>query len=74
MPNSGTPVPATQPFTVTLQAQEWNQVLAALGEAPYRVSAPLIQAIGGQLQEQAGTAGGVAPNGYDTVVPPSPPN
>lgn len=46
-------VPATQQFTITLEAQQWNAVLAALAEAPYRVSAPLIQAIGQQLQQQA---------------------
>jgi hypothetical protein len=40
-----------QPFepaaviTIALEAQQWNLVLAALGEAPYRVSAPLIAAI-----------------------------
>jgi hypothetical protein len=35
---------------VYLDIQQWNAVLAALAEAPYRVSAPLIQAILGQLQ------------------------
>ena len=46
-------VPNTQPFTVTLQAQEWNAVLAAMSKATYEQAAPLIQAIGAQLQDQA---------------------
>jgi hypothetical protein len=58
-----------------LEAQQWNAVLAALGEAPYRVSAPLIQAIGEQLQTQANQAGTSAPNGLDVdIVTSSPPN
>jgi len=50
-------VAATQPFTVTLEAQQWNAVLAMLTDAPYRVSAPLIQAISEQLQGQAQSNG-----------------
>ena len=50
-------VEATMPMTITLQAQEWNQVLGTLNEAPYRVAAPLIQKIGQQLQEQTGPLG-----------------
>lgn len=46
-------VAPTQKFDITLEAQQWNAVLGALNEAPYRVSAPLIQAIGAQLQQQA---------------------
>jgi hypothetical protein len=62
-------IPATTPFTVTLEAQQWNAVLAALTDAPYRVSAPLIQAISNQLQEQA------SPNGADNLYPtPQPPH
>jgi hypothetical protein len=34
-----------QPLTVTLEAQQWNAVMALLAEGPYRISAPLIQAI-----------------------------
>jgi|KBSMisStandDraft_5_1062788.scaffolds.fasta_scaffold91683_3 hypothetical protein len=59
-------VPATQPFQVTLEAQQWNAVLAALSDAPYRISAPLIQAIGEQLQGQAQS------NGQDNIQMPSP--
>jgi hypothetical protein len=35
----------SQPLTVTLEAQQWNAVMALLAEGPYRISAPLIQAI-----------------------------
>jgi hypothetical protein len=47
------PVAATQAFSITLEAQQWNGVLAALGDAPWRVANPLIQAISTQLQNQA---------------------
>jgi hypothetical protein len=40
---------ATDKLMVTLEAQQWNQVLALLMEGPYRVSHPIIQAIHGQL-------------------------
>jgi hypothetical protein len=53
MANGTVPVPGTQAFTVTLQAQEWNAVLSAMAKATYEQAAPLIQAIGAQLQEQA---------------------
>jgi hypothetical protein len=66
--NSNQQIPATQPFTVTLEAQQWNAVLAALTDAPYKISAPLIQAIGEQLQGQATT------NGQDDVRLPQPPS
>lgn len=39
------PIEPTQPFTVTLEANEWNNVLASLNEAPHRVAAPLIRKI-----------------------------
>jgi hypothetical protein len=42
----------TDPVSVTLQAQEWNSVLAALMEAPYRLAAPLVQKIGEQARVQ----------------------
>jgi hypothetical protein len=37
---------------VDLSDQEWNQVMGILGEAPWRVSNPLLMRIGGQLQRQ----------------------
>lgn len=39
------PIEPNQPLTVTLEANEWNNVLAALNEAPHRVAAPLIRKI-----------------------------
>jgi len=50
-----TTIDAQTPLEITLAAEQWNQVLGLLGEvpAPYRVTAPLIQAIGGQMQQQA---------------------
>ena len=44
-----------QPLTVILAASQWNAVMALLAEAPYRISAPLIQAI--QQQCMAADAG-----------------
>lgn len=42
-----------QPLTVTLEAQQWNAVMALLAEGPYRISAPLIQAIQQQCMRHA---------------------
>jgi hypothetical protein len=61
-------IPLTQPFTVTLEAQQWNAVLAALSEAPFKIAAPLIQAISEQLQSAAGQ-----PNGQDAALVAPPP-
>lgn len=43
---------ATERLPVTLEAQQWNQVLGLLHEvlAPLRVTQPLVQAIAQQLQ------------------------
>ncbi len=40
---------------VTLSAAEWNQVLAVLGEGPFRVVAPLITKIHGQALKANGS-------------------
>lgn len=45
------PIAATAQLSVTLEAQQWNSVIAALAEAPYRIAAPLIQAMTEQLQQ-----------------------
>jgi hypothetical protein len=37
-------------ITITLKPEEWNAVLGCLAEAPFKLAAPLIQAI----QQQAG--------------------
>jgi hypothetical protein len=62
---------AMTPLAVTLEAQQWNQILATLNEAPYRVAAPLIQRIGQQLQEQTGqlAPASVPANGFDAARP-----
>lgn len=61
-----TPVDAQMQISVTLAAEAWNGVLQIMGEAPvaYRVSAPLIQAIGQQMQAAARGAA-PKPNGPD---------
>jgi hypothetical protein len=51
----------TTPVPVTLQAQQWNTVLAVLSDQPYRLSAPLIEAITTQANAVAVAAAG-APN------------
>lgn len=60
-----TPVDAQMPISVTLAAEQWNGVLQIMGEAPvpYKFSAPLIQAIGQQMQAAAQPAR----NGPDIV-------
>jgi hypothetical protein len=50
---------ATTLLVVKLEAQQWNVVMAALGELPYKHSAPLVQAVMEQLQQQAPAGNGV---------------
>ena len=61
-----TPIDAQTPISVTLAAEAWNGVLSILGDAPvpYKFSAPLIQAIGQQLQQAAQEAA-PKPNGAE---------
>lgn len=49
-------IPNDQPLSVTLQAQQWNAVIALLNEvaAPARITLPLIQAIQRQCMQAAG--------------------
>lgn len=35
-------------ITVTMTAQQWNVIMQMIGEQPYKVSAPFIQAIQSQ--------------------------
>lgn len=46
---------ASEDISITLNAAEWNAVIAALVEQPYRIAAPLVQKIGEQarLNERA---------------------
>ena len=47
------PIEPNQPLTVTLTAQEWNSVMAAVNEMPHRIARPLFDRIGQQLQLQS---------------------
>ena len=42
----------TEQVTVTLEAQQWNTVIGALAEAPYRIAAPLIERIAMQARRK----------------------
>lgn len=48
-----TPVQPDQMLTASLQAQEWNTVLMALGEMPMRVSRPVFDRLMSQLNPDA---------------------
>lgn len=61
---SNPPVNPMQQFSVSLQAQEWNAVLACMSKATYEQAAPLIQVISQQLQGQAAQS----PNGQDPTA------
>jgi hypothetical protein len=50
------PVDPTTPLAITLQVQQWNVVLGILSDQPYRVAAPLIEAITGQANTAAASA------------------
>ena len=67
------PITQTTPLTVTLQVQEWNAVISAMAEAPFKLVAPLVNAITQQLQEQAPPQQPNG-NGQDMGRPLSPPN
>ena len=66
------PVAATMPLTVTLEAQQWNAVMSAIVEAPYRIVAPLVQSITEQLQAQTQQSPATHGNGLDLDPPPPP--
>lgn len=44
----------TDMFAVCLEVQQWNQILTALMEVPYKIAAPLIAEI--QIQSQKASA------------------
>ena len=46
--------PADQPLTVTLAAQDWNTVLAAINELPMRIARPVFDQITLQLIRRPG--------------------
>jgi hypothetical protein len=41
--------------TVSLEEQDWTQVMGILSEAPWRIANPLLMKIGGQLRVQQET-------------------
>jgi len=58
-----------QPLTVTLEAQQWNAVMALLSEGPYRIAAPLIEAIQRQcMAASTSLLPMMQGNGEDTVA------
>jgi len=62
-------VPAALPMAITMEAQEWNLVIDALSNAPYRVAAPLIGKITAQLTQLAAAHREPAPVGIDGRLP-----
>jgi hypothetical protein len=60
------PISPTTQLNISLEAQQWNGVMAALVKAPYELAAPLIQSISQQLQQQ------VPQNGIDQMPMPPP--
>jgi hypothetical protein len=55
----------TDPISIVMSVQEWNNVLQLLAEQPFKLSAPLIQRIQQQCQvaEQQPQPGMPATNG-----------
>lgn len=60
-----TPRAPTDPISITLEAQQWNVVIGALMEAPWRVVDPVLRAINAQATEQP------PPQPLDQAVPPA---
>jgi hypothetical protein len=67
--NGSTTVPAGQRLTVTLEAGQWNLVMQAINDLPYRLAAPLVPQIMEQFQAQTAGSSGVAGNGLDHHPP-----
>jgi hypothetical protein len=61
-------IEATTPIPVTLQAVQWNQVIALMTEGPYRVAAPLIQEVAKQTQAYVARLPAVQGNGALVAV------
>lgn len=55
-----TPRSPTDPVSITLEAQQWNIVIGALMEAPWRISDPILRAISQQTEQK--------PNGIDAAA------
>lgn len=65
---SGTTLQADQQVTITLAATDWNTVLGALHEAPFRVAAPVIQRMMGQIEQHSQPPPAAKPNGSAEVA------
>lgn len=63
------PIEPTTPLAVTLEAQQWNQVVSVLGDGPWRIVNPLINKIAEQVQTAAGQMPQPQPNGADSHAP-----
>jgi hypothetical protein len=62
-----------EPVTITLEAQQWNNVLALLQEGPFRVAAPLIDSIMRQGASQGQQPGPQqSSNALGAAGPPTP--
>lgn len=69
------PIAPETRLAVELEAQQWNALLAILQDAPapYRITKPLFESIGEQLQAGAASVGAPAAqlqNGGPNVSPP----
>jgi hypothetical protein len=70
---------ATDPVSITLEARQWNVIIEVLHEAPYRVAAPLINAIATQARtaaeppEEAAAPATPAPDKANGQAPPEGP-
>ena len=58
---------ATDPVTITLQAQQWNIIIDVLHSAAYRISAPLIHAI---IEQAAAAEAAALKIAQDNLEPP----
>ena len=58
-------------FTLTLPSAGMELVFSALGELPYRVARPVIEAANAQIAEQVSAYQQVAPNDPTTAATPT---
>lgn len=58
------PISPTAPIAITLEAQQWNVVIGALGEIPWRIADPVLREITTQAQAAA----------TEAAPPPAKPN
>lgn len=63
MTTANPPVPFNLLMAVKLEARQWNDVLAALGKAPYEIIKPVVEAIDEQLRLQAQAHAAAPTNG-----------